>query len=77
MVRGTSIAKREDLLAERTLDNLVLECPPDIEFQFKEGPGGECVTSAPRRKRSIQMTWKCKTQDGRSLVEPPFSYKVG
>ena len=51
MVRGTSIAKREDLLAERTLDNLVLECPPDIEFQLKEGPGRECVTSAARRKK--------------------------
>lgn len=61
MVRGTSIAKCEDLLAERTLDNLVLECPPDVEFQLKEGPGRESVTSAPRHKKSIQMTWKSKT----------------
>jgi hypothetical protein len=58
MVRGASIPKCEELLAERTLSDLVLECSPDVEFQFKEGPGREGITSAPRRKKSIQMIWK-------------------
>lgn len=51
MVRRTSIAKCEDLLAERTLDDLVRECSPDVEFQLKEGPGREGVTSTPKRKK--------------------------
>ena len=77
MVRGTSIAKGEELLAERTVDDLVLECSPDVELQLKEGPGREGVTSASTRKKSIQMTWKSKSQDERSLVEPSFGYEVG
>ena len=51
MVRGTSISKCEELLAERTLDDFVLECSPDVKFQLKEGPGREGVTSAPRHKK--------------------------
>jgi len=64
------------LLAERTIDDLVLECSADIKFQLKEGPGRESVTSAPRCKINQNVTQKTRPKTDGVLQSHPLATRL-